>query len=160
MNARLVKRIVKYKVILDVCLDTDIGLIQLKPNVFCFMLNDMLFIEQHYIPCFVNEEELTSGNLASQFKKIKTHDDVKVKTSWKKINNNYRVSHKYTDKHGKSITEYSKWYKSSLYINHLIETTTDDILLDDGHCFDYKEAVNLEREYIRIMKLKEILADD
>jgi hypothetical protein len=160
MNARSVIHIIKYKVISDVCLDTEIGLIALKSNVLCFMLNDMLFIEQHYMPCFVNEEELTSGNLASHFKKIKTHDDVKVKTSWKKINNNYRVSHKYTDKHGKFITEYSKWYKSSLYINHLIKTTIDDILLDDDYCFDYKEAVNLEREYIRIMKLREILADD
>jgi hypothetical protein len=160
MNACSVTHIVKYEVISGIYLETDIGLICLKSNVFCFLLNNELFLEQHYILCYVNEDEITSGFLKSHFKKIKTYDDVKVKTSWKNINKNYRVSHKYIDKYGKFITEYSKWYKNTLNINHIIETTINEILIHEHHCYEYKETLELERGYIRIMKLKEIISDD
>jgi hypothetical protein len=158
MDAISIKHIVKYVVIKDVYLDTYNGLTELKKNVICFILNDMLFIEQHYIACIVDETELNNGGLSGYFKKIKTYDDVKLEINKTSINNNIRVGHRYLDKHGNFITEYSKWYKDQYYLEDLVEMTIGEILLDDDHYCDYLETTTLERSYIRVMKLKEILS--
>jgi hypothetical protein len=160
MDAHTIKHIVKYEVIKDVYLDTYTGLIELKKNVICFILNDILFIEQHYIACIVDDTELNNGRLSEYFKKIKTFDDVKVEITKITVNKNIRVGHIYLDKYGKHITEYSKWYKDQYYLEDLVEMTIGEILLDDDHYCDYLETTRLERYHIRKMKLKEIITGE
>jgi hypothetical protein len=124
-----------------------------------FSLNGALFSKTFYLPILENSV-FVDDLIKSAFEVIETFTDIHA-TSTKEVYGEYvRVNHKYYDFYSINkcfITQFSKWHLIK-FSNSIIENSISENLIGFFDDIDIYKQVELETNFIRKLKIEEILS--
>lgn len=124
-----------------------------------FSLNGALYSKAFYLPILANSA-FVDDLIKSAFEVIETFTDIHA-TSTKEVYGEYvRVNHKYYNFYSINkcfITQFSKWYHFES-LNSIIEESISNNLIGYFDDIDIYKQVELETNFIRKLKIEEILS--